>query len=107
MGIVSFARRASASEPWRVQPQFALHLHAAPAVYRDVVALEFGNLGRSLLVLSSKGELHGWDLTTGAMLGRWTCGAQAKAMCLSGQDLLVIRQREDGPILEVVPQYMN
>lgn len=68
--------------------------------YEEVRALQLGPEGRSLAVLLGDGTLDAWRLEVGALVARWSLGAEYVAMCYNGEVMHFARQEPGGPVLE-------
>jgi len=110
---VATAHLDAPSGAWRVRPQFRVHpglgrhsgtSHAnrSLAAYTDVRALHLSPGGRTLAVLLGSRELDLWDLSAGSRLGRWALSHDYAALCRDGAELLLARQDDDGPVLELM-----
>lgn len=108
--VVASARLGTAEGAWRVRPQFRVHpglgrfvgaaANRSLEAYSDVRALHLSPGGGSLSILLGSRELDIWDLAAGTRLARLRLGADYAAFCHDGEELLLARQAEDGPVLE-------
>jgi len=72
--------------------------------YRDVVALQLGDHGRTLVILHGNGTiLDGWDLAAGELLRQQRLDTAYSAMCHDEDELMFTRPGRAGPILEAMP----
>lgn len=109
--VVAAASLDAAASAWRVRPQFRVnhqlgkHLTLtgwSSEVYDDVRALHLDPDGRALTVLLGTREFDMWDLAAGVHLGRWRLPGDYTAICRTGAELLLVRQDEGGPVLQLV-----
>jgi len=55
-----------------------------------------------LTVLQGDGTLDAWDLSRGALSGRWKLAWNYTAMCSAGAALYLSRQTGRGPVMETM-----
>lgn len=116
--VIATAQRKGPHDAWEVQSRFAVHpgrggclggAHCLSGAsthgnnYSSVRSLQLSASGRTLTVLHSGNLLDGWDLTSGAQLGRWRLQGNPLAMCHDGHQLVVAIEgiKRGPPSLEV------
>merc|ERR1712178_510354 len=70
--------------------------------YENVTALLFENAGQSLTVLYGNGLLDSWNVPRETLLTHHRLGNHYTAMCHFKKQLLLARNSDDGPILELI-----